>query len=304
MASAVAAARIVQHSFAQGLSEANGLAARCMRIVPSAGTGDFRCGNGAFGGIGATLSGTATSVSNSDYFTYETTQSMVKKVIKHTVPVHTVKNDTGFEQAGLQLAASAIATMDKGGFDGLEGLFALAHPRVGGGAGQVGGGKMYLDTGLAYLQGEGGGGTHDNLLTSALDEAALNSAIELLLTQRSDRGVPLHIGASGGLVLVVDPKNAKTAHELVRSQLSGADMASNFVNGLISDIVVYPLTTDNDDWFLIAKNVAPVGIAIGSDPTARISMTTDGLFYELVAEVEYTFFKSPYEYGIVGSDVA
>ena len=104
-------------------------------------------------------------------------------------------------------------------------------------------------------------------------------------------------------MLVVDPYNAQVAHELVKSQLSGADMASNFVNGLISDIVVWPFTTDPDDWFLIDKSIAPVGMALGSDPTARIALSVDGLFYEAVAEVDCCFIKSPYEYGIVGSDV-
>jgi len=304
MASATNAQRIVQFSFAQGLAEAQGMAAKCGRIVPSPGTGDFRVGNGAFGGLGQTLTGTATSVSNSDWFTYETSHAMVTKVIKHVVPAKTMVNDYAFQNAGAQLAASAIATMDKGFFDGLEGLFSAAHPRVGTGAGQVGSSKKYLDTGLAYCQGESGAGTQDSLLTSALDEAALNTAIKLLLNQRNDRGIPMHIGTSGGLCLAVAPKNAQVAHELVKSQLSGSDYASNFVNGIISDICVYPFTTDDDDWFLCSPSVCPVGLAVGSDPTARISMTTDGLFYELVAEVQYTFWKSPYSYGIVGSNVA
>lgn len=304
MASAQAANRIVQTSFAQGLAEAKGLAARAGRIVPVPGARDYRVGAGAFGGIGATLSATATTQALSDWFTFETSHTLTKKVVKHTVPVHTMQTDYAFAQAGAQLADSAVATMDKGYFDGLEGLFTADHPRAGAGAGQVGGAKKYLSLALAFAQGEAGAGTQDNLITSALSESALNTAIKLMLQYRSDRGIALHIGTSGGLKLIVAPKNAQTAHELVKSQLSGSDLQSNFINGLIDDIVVYPLTTDDDDWFLIDGKNAPCGLAIGEDPTARISMQTDGLFYDLVAEVDFVFFKSPYEYGIVGSNVA
>jgi len=304
MASSQEANRIIQASFAQGMIEARGQAARCMKIVPAMGAASYRVGGGAFGGLGATLSATATSVSNSDYFTFEASHTMVTKVIKHTVPKDTLQTDYAFAQAGGQLADSAVGTLDKIAFDGLESLFSLAHPRAGAAAGEVGAGKKYIDTGLAYLQTEGGAGTQDTLLTAALSEAALNSAIKLMLQQRSDRGIAMNLGANGGLVLVVDPYNAQTAHELVVSQLSGADNASNFVKGLIDDVVVYPFTTDKDDWMLIDRKNAPIGMAIGADPTARISLTTDGLFYELVAEVRTVFWTSPYEYGIVGSDVA
>lgn len=292
------ASKILQAAFAQGLTDTSPLVSRAGRIVATGGARTVEIGGGAFGGIGATLSTTATSQSNSDWFTYSASHTVTKKVVKHTIPVHSVNGDYGFEMLGQQLAQSAIKTMDKLFFDGLEGLFAAAHPRAGAADGQVGAGKLYIDTGLAYS-----GGTQDNKLAAALSETSLNNAIKLMLKYRSDRGIPLHMGSQGGLVLVCDPANAQVAHELVVSQLSGADMASNFVRGLVTDIVVWPFTTDGNDWFLIDKANAPVGIALGSDPTARINMSVDGLFYECVAEVDCCFVKSPYEYGIVGSNV-
>lgn len=304
MASSQNATAIIQRAFAQAMAEAVPLAPRAGRIVPVPGAGSFRVGGGAFGALGATLSTTATTQSLSDWFTFEASHTMTKKVVKQTVPVHTFERDYAMEDAGRQLAESAVGTMDKLFFDGLEALFALAHPRAGAGAGQVGAGKKYLDTALKGLNGEGGEFTQDNLITSALSESALNTAIKLLLQYKHDRGWPLHIGTSGGLVLVVAPKNAQLAHELVTSQLSGADMASNFVKGLIVDVVVYPFTTDDDDWFLIKRDSSPVGLALAKEPTARIAPQTDGLFVDLVAEVDTVFFTNPYEYGIVGSNVA
>jgi len=304
MASSVAADRIVQRNFVQAMLEGGGKAPRCMRWVVEPGVQSFRVGQGAFGGIGATLSRTATSASNSDYFTFETSHALDMKVIKHTVPEHTMRSDTGFASAGRQMADAAVGTLDKIAFDGLEGLFSLAHPRAGAGAGQVGAGKKYIDTGLAYLQTEAGAGTQDNLLTAALSETSLNAAIKLLALQRSDRGVALNNGTNGGLVLVVDPLNMQLAHELTKSALSGADNQSNFLRGQFADVVVYPLTTDADDWFLVDLKNAPVGMVLGTLPTVTMSMTTDGLFVELVAKVECVFFTNPYETGIIGSNVA
>jgi hypothetical protein len=185
----------------------------------------------------------------------------------------------------------------------LSGLFAAAHPRAGAGAGQVGAGKKYLDTGLAFLAGEGGAGTQDNLITSALSEAALNTAIKLLLQYKSDRGVSLNLGSMGGLALVVSPAKAQTAHELVVSALSGADMASNFIKGLVTEIVVTNHLTDEDDWFLIDPANTPLAIAYDS-PAVRLTTQTQGLLHDAVVECRYVACKAPYEPGIIGSNIA
>lgn len=305
MASSLNANRVIQQSFASGLAETQGLFSRVAGpAIPIPGAASYEVGAAAVGGIGATVARGATSVSSSDMFTFGTSFPTVHKVITTPVKVRTMASDYALEQAGAQLAQSAVATLDKGFFDGLEGLFAASHPRVGTGAGQVGSGKYYLDSGLKGLQGESGEFSYTNLGTSALAEASLYTAIKSLMAQKNDRGIPLHLGATSGFVLVCDPSKADVAHELVKSQLSGADMASNFAAGRVLDVVTYPMTTDSDDWFLVAKNHCPVGLAVSLEPTARISMTTNGLFYELVAEVEFTFFRSPYEYGIYGSNVA
>lgn len=305
MASSFNATKILQAAMLSALATNSGLAAQAGKLVDTGGAGQLRLAQGAFGGTLGTLSSTATSVTPSDAFTYESTCTLVHKVLQHKLPKSTVTGDSGFADAGRQMAASLVATIDKTFFDGLEGLFGLAHPRVGTGAGQVGATKKYLDTGLAYLQGESGAGTQDNLITSALAEASLNTAIKLLIAQRSDRGVPLALGANGGLVLVVAPKNLQLAHELVRSQLSGSDMADNFVKGIISRIVCWQFTTDDDDWFLIDPMNCPVGVAWDSGHTdVRVSETTDGLFYEFTIEAKLAFFVSPYENGIIGANVA
>lgn len=287
------------HSFAarQALSAQVGL------VIQNPGAESFTVGGAAMGGTAATLGRTATSVTPIDAFSFESTYAHLHRVIPHVLPMDTLQTDYALEKAGRDVAESIMADMDATFFAGLESLPSLAHPRAGAGAGQVGAGLKFCDTGLAYLQGEAGAGTQDNMLTSALSEAALLSALKLLANYKSDRGTPLHLGMGGPLTLVVAPKNMAVAHELTKSLLSGADMQSNYFNGLQINTVVYPLATDDDDWVLIDPARAPIGMSISKAPTMRVSVTTNGLFAEFTAEWSGAFFAAPYEQGIVFGNV-
>jgi hypothetical protein len=304
MAASQNATRIFQQAFATQMVEGESTAGRFGRVGSPNGAGIHEVSAGAFGGTMSSLSRTATSASASDWFTYATQFTLAQKFVKHTIPKRTFVIDNAIADAGRQLADCVFGEVDAQFWAGMEGLFTAAHPRVGTGAGQVGASKKYIDTGLAYLAGEGGAGTQDNLLTSALSETSLKAAIKLLLNQKSDRGTNLHIGARGGLKLAVAPKNVDVAHELVRSMLSGSDMADNFLRGLIDAIVTYPLAADDDDWFLCSQMNTPVGISVDQAPMAYFSPSDDGLFVHLVATVDMTFWKAPYEHGLIGSNVA
>jgi hypothetical protein len=276
-----------------------------MRIVSAPGAESWRWATPAVGGTASTLarnsSGTATV---SDLFSYETSTALVQKYVTHRLPLNTLRTDVALQGAGEAMANAIMAALDGEGFSGMEGLFNLAHPRAGAAAGLVGAGKKYIDDGLSYLFGEGGAGTQSNKLTGDLDEAGLNSAIQILLQYRSDRGRPLGIGKNGGLVLCCHPKNAKTAHELVQSQLSGQDNASNFVKGIVSDVCVYPFLVDDDDWWLIDKANAPVALVIGEMPSVSVNPDPDGLHVIITGSYTAGFATCAYEAGIVGSNKA
>lgn len=304
MASSIDTNRILTQAFLTALAAAQGKWAKFCKLIDSSDVAQVTLGQGAFGGSLSTVSRTATSnPAASDFFTFETDFPVVHKALVHTFPVKTASSEYAFEDMGVQLAQLIENELDAAAGALLSGLFAAAHPRAGAGAGQVGAGKKYLDTGLAFLQGEAGAGTQDNLLTSALAEASLNSAIKLMLQYKSDRGVSLNLAASGGLCLVVAPKNAQIAHELVVSALSGADMASNFIKGLISEIVVTNHLADDDDWFLVDPKNTPLAIAYDS-PAVRLTTQTQGLLHDAVVECRLVACKAPYEPGIIGSNVA
>ena len=304
MANSFGSLNIVQQSFVHGLAENVPAFMRTGAKVATGVAGQFRVGGHAIGGLAATLSKTATTSTPTDLATSEVSVSTVKKVIHHTVTTEALGSEYELNGAGMELANKVAVSLDKDYFDFLEGLFSAAHPLAGAGAFQTGAGKKYIDTGLAYLQGEAGAGTQNNLLTSALSEAALDSAIQLLNKYRDDRGVPLHLGMRGNLRLVVGPKNRKTARELVFSEVSGADLQINSVGELINDVVVWNWTTDEDDWMLIDGNNAPVGMYIAEAPTVRVAPQTNGLFVDMIAEYQAIPFKLPHEYGIIGSNVA
>jgi hypothetical protein len=303
MASSIDTNRILTQAFLTAMAQAQGAWSKFCKLIDSTNVAQVTLGQGAFGGTLSTVSRTATSnPAASDFFTFESDFSVAHKALVHTFPVKTAASEYGFEDMGRQLAEVVQNELDAAAGALLSGLFAAAHPRAGVGAGEVGAAKKYLDTGLAFLQGEAGAGTQDNLITSALSESALNVAIKLLLQYRTDRGVSLNLGAAGGLCLVVAPKNAQTAHELVVSQLSGADMASNFVKGLVSDIVVTNHLSDDDDWFLIDPKNTPLAIAYDS-PAVRLTTQTQGLLHDAVVECRLVACKAPYEPGIIGANV-
>jgi len=104
------------------------------------------------------------------------------------------------------------------------------------------------------------------------------------------------------MVLVVGPKNERLAKELITSELSGADMQANTFRQY-ADVVVYPFTTDDDDWFLIDKVKSPVGIWLGEAPTLDVIPSEDGLFVNMVAKFQASVYVKAYEFGIIGSDV-
>ena len=303
MANNLEATRIAQDAFIDALAAGTEDYAKCCQVLtPSA--GQLQLGSLAAGGLATEVTAAATSVSAVNAASQIATINAQGWAIKHQTPWHMLDRDLSLaSQAGIKLANAARQNVNKQYFDGLEGLFASPHPAVGTGVGEVGAAKTFIDTGLAFLQTEAGAGVNSNLLTAAFSETSLDSALQALQNYKDQRGLPLNIGVNGGLVLVVSPKNRKAAHEIVYSTLSGADMANNSMSSWISDVVSFPMTTDEDDWFLIDPALSPAGIWMIEQPTVEVRPSEDGLFAIFVAKWQSAFYTRAYEYGIVGSDV-
>tara|TARA_R100000808_G_scaffold2971_2_gene11083 strand:+ start:313 stop:1227 length:915 start_codon:yes stop_codon:yes gene_type:complete len=294
---------IAQQTFLQGLASSTEDYARCCEVLTYEG-GDAKLMTTNAGGLASEVSASTTSVSATDLTSGISTITQEAYAIKHTVPWAQLNWSMNLaEDVGMQLANAAAANLNKLYFDGLDGLFALAHPSAGAGAGQVGAGKKFLDTGLAFAQTAADAGTQSNLITDALAESSLNNARSILRKWKNQQALPMNIsGANDEMVLVCGPTNEKTAMELIVSQLSGADMQVNTFRSF-ADVVVYPLT-DEDDWFLISKTKSPVGIWIGEAPTVIAREDETGLFVNFVCKFQASFYTKAYAAGIIGSNVA
>lgn len=303
MANNMEATRRAQMAFVAGLAAGTEDYAKCCQVLtPRA--GQLQLGSLAAGGLATEVTSATTSVAADNMASQIASINAQAWVLKHQTPWAELDWDLSLaDQAGVKLANAARQNVNKQFFDGLEGLFAAAHPAAGAGVGEVGAAKSFIDTGLAFLQTEAGAGTQANLLTAAFSEAALDTALQTMQNYKDQRGLPINGGANGGLVLVVGPKNRKTAHEVVNSVLSGADMASNSIGPLIREVVTFPLTTDEDDWWLIDPMLSPAGIWMVEQPTVEVRSSDDGIFAIFVAKWQSAFYTRAYEYGIIGNNI-
>jgi len=92
---------------------------------------------------------------------------------------------------------------------------------------------------------------HGNLGAAALDEASLAAAITAMRGQTSENDNPLNIEPG---FLVVPPELEFTAKTLVNSSLvpGGINNDINVLQGIV-EVLVEPLLTDANNWFLVAK---------------------------------------------------
>ena len=297
--------KIAQESFMGALAEATEQYAECCQVLDYEG-GQARLMGVNAGGLATEVTGATTSVSATDLTSGIKVVTQRGWVLKHRMP----RVQLGWSQAVLaadiaaQLANAAAQNINKLHFDGLESLFALAHPMAGASNGQVGAGKKFLDTGLAFLQGQPGAGTQDNLLTDALSENSLNAARQLLRNYKNQQGLPLNMGEGGQdrMCLVVGPTNEKLARQLLGSQFTSNNLQVNINQGF-AKLMVFPLASDPDDWFLIDIQKSPCGIWLGEPPTIEVLPSEDNVFVNFVAQFSASFYVKAYEFGIIGSNV-
>jgi len=293
--------RIAQETFVDQLAQSTEDYARCCEVLDYEG-GQARLMATNAGGLAQSVTSATTSVTASDLTSGISTITQEAFVLKHRVPWAQLNWSTNLAaDAGRQLANAAAQNVNKLFFDGLGGLCTSAHPMAGAGAGQVGVGKNFIDTGLGFAQTTVAAGTQDNLLVAALSETTLDAAKQLLRNYRNQQALPMNMAGSN-MVLVVSPKNERIAKELIGSVYSGSDMQTNTF-AQYAQVIVHPFATDDDDWFLIDRDKSPVGIWMGEAPTLDVLPSEDGIFVNMVAKFQASFYAKAYEFGIIGSNV-
>jgi len=297
--------KIAQQTFLESLAEATEQYAECCQVLDYAGGSAQLMATNA-GGFATEVTGATTSVSATDLTSGIKVVTQRGWALKHRMPRQQLAwlQESTASDIAAGLANAAAQNINKLFFDGLESLFALAHPMAGAANGQVGVGKKFLDTGLAYLQGAAGAGTQDNLLVDALSENSLNAARILLRGYKNQQGLPMNMGEGGAdkMCLVVGPSNEKLARQLLGSQFTSNNLQVNINQGFANP-VIFPLASDPDDWFLIDTSKSPCGIWLGEPPMIEVLPSEDNLFVNFVAQFSASFYVKAYEFGIVGANV-
>lgn len=295
--------RLAQQTFLDQLAASTEQFAQIGQVLDAAG-GQARLMAANAGGLATEITGSTTSLAATDLTSGIKAVTQQGWALKHKMP----RVQLGWSQETLvadiarSLANAAEQNINKLAFDGLETLFALAHPMAGAANGQVGAGKKFIDTGLAFLQGQPGAGTQDNKLTDALSENSLNAARQLLRKYKNQQGLPMNMGDGPGYKLIVGPANEKIAKQIVGSPVTSSNLQVNINQGW-ADVVVFPLTTDEDDWFLVDPSKSPCGIWLGEPPMIEVLPSEDNVFVQFVAQFSATFYVKAYEFGIIASDV-
>jgi hypothetical protein len=102
---------------------------------------------------------------------------------------------------------------------------------------------------------------HGNIGTGALAEASLGAAITSMKHQISEKGNPLMVMPG---FLLVPPELEFTARKLIKSTLVPGSNHNdvNVLKGMV-EVVVEPLLSDANNWFLIAKPSSVATIEVG-----------------------------------------
>lgn len=209
-------------------------------------------------------------------------------------------------QIGTMLANQAMAAINELAMAGLESLFAADHPLAGTGAGQVGGSKKYLDTSLATVNGTTPTSTQSNLFTAPLSRAALVGACQTMRAWKAvgnDDNLLLGNDASS-LHLVVGSTNMDLAHSLLGSSVQDANLQVNSLAGMIGGYTVHPFATDADDFFVIDRAAAPVGMWLRERPVLGFDVENGGLDLVFSCRYHADFVYDVEGAGIIGSNVA
>jgi hypothetical protein len=102
---------------------------------------------------------------------------------------------------------------------------------------------------------------HENLGSAALSESALSAAVTAMRQQTSEKGNPLAIVPG---FLLVPPELEFTAKKLVNSTYvpGGSLNDINMLKGIVQ-VIVEPLLTDANNWYVVAKPSSIATIEVG-----------------------------------------
>jgi hypothetical protein len=139
--------------------------------------------------------------------------------------------------------------------------------------------------------------TQSNKLTAALSESSLADAMKILHSYKNKAGLPAALNTElSNLRLVVPPALAATAYALTNGDPKpGSSLTTGRYNGM--QVVVMPEAADDNDFFVICRDVSPVKVWIRSAPTIKLEENLGHV--DFYSQLECAILVSPWEGGIV-----
>jgi len=148
------------------------------------------------------------------------------------------------------------------------------------------------------------GGTRDNKIATALDRSALANAIQVMREFPNYQGQYTNF-ADMPLVLIVPPALEQTAIQILDSQLSSDQMQVNMFAGRPISLVVSPLLSDANDWFLCTgmTDDSPYQMWERSAPMYTIKEDDDNRTIKIAVDFALSTGLGPQPDGLVASSV-
>jgi len=103
-----------------------------------------------------------------------------------------------------------------------------------------------------------GGGTRSNLLTSALDSAAIMVGIKTFRKWVDNQGLSFDLVQRGGFFLVIPPELEEAAGQALGSDVTSAANQKNMASSYGIKIHVNPYLTDANNYFMVSEVMSPL----------------------------------------------
>lgn len=206
---------------------------------------------------------------------------------RHKVAKKSLRDTPSLAQDIPQMLADAAAwTIADRFWNVFSAINTVDHP----GAGDNYGANKFIDDFTSPV-------TQSNKLSAALSETTLADAMKILHSYKNKAGLPAALNTElSNLRLVVPPALAATAYALTNGDAKpGSTLTTGRYNGM--QVVVMPEASDDNDFFVVCRDVSPVKVWIRSAPTIKVEDNLGHL--DFYSQLECAILVSPWEGGIV-----
>ena len=195
------------------------------------------------------------------------------------------------------LAERAAYKVNKTMYAALAAVDTTAHPAAADYT-ATGGGSVYFADSFATPVDQ------DNLFTAALSASSLETVIAAAHNYKTKDSLEADVARE--LVLVAPPALRSVAMDLSSSTeaiYDGSGLQYRF-GDVVRDVVISPMLSDANDWFLVSRVLSPIKHWIRDEPNIRVTLDPKAGRVHFYASVTCNAVLEPWEGGLFMSKVA